>query len=182
MAEGAIQPYDYINDSYGVACLQAAQDSKSDIMRFGAALVNSMGEIISTGRNRQVFRAATHEGKLRSPEYIMLGGNVAYAVHAEQDAIFQALLRGYSVEQTQLYILGFSPNPLTFGKLSIVLPDVFTCKVCPNTMLRFGIPVNIPTLLGWQLLAPHEAKKSAESQQGHWGRFTVDENRSLIAA
>lgn len=150
----------YREDPIGRRCLTLAAQSKSR-MKFGAVLVKS-GKVIGTGWNRL---STLKERKLLS--------HVDYAIHAEQAAIAYALLNGRNIKDSEIFVLGFvAKDP---RKLSQRAKQVFICKKCPHSFLRFGIAVNIPHISGWIRLTAEEAARTASvvCGKGYWTKFAT---------
>lgn len=156
--------FDYRRNPWGRACLRLAHNSRGS-MRFGSVLVKA-GRVIGWGFNHRPGKELRAWGKKFGMPHI------DYAIHAEQMAILDALIKGHDVRGAKLYILGYSDVPGTRGNLSVRDGRFFTCKKCAKSLLKFEVSVWIPYLTGWTLLSPDEAAQSAESQQGYWTKFT----------
>lgn len=144
---------DYLKDEIAVECLELAQQSKAKV-GFGALLFDARGNIAGRGRNR---RSVYGENDL-------LGGGVDYAAHAEQAAAIDAIKKGASLADSQIYVLGRVMRGEQKGFLSIrhrQSDTYFSCVRCAKMFVRFGISVSIPLPKGWHQLSAEEALQSA---------------------
>jgi hypothetical protein len=155
---------DYLNDRYGKLCLTFADRSKGE-MKFGAVLIKGR-RMIGGGWNRLSTEA---ERKTLT--------HVDYAIHAEQAAIYDALYCEADLNGARLYILGYAKN---HSHLSVREGAYFTCRKCPHTLIKFNIPVMIPTPQGWKKLSPELALESAKQHKGHWQKFIKDVKQEKI--
>lgn len=146
---------DYLKDRFGKVCLQLAHNSKGE-MKFGAVLVKGT-KIIGKGWN-----------KLSTKEERAVLSHVDYAIHAEQGAVYDALQKGEDLTGSKLYVLGYAKS---LDHLSVRDGKYFTCRKCPHALMRFDIPVYIPTPEKWVKLLPQEALESAKEHRGHWQKF-----------
>lgn len=153
MSKGSMK--NYLKDRFGKVCLQLAHNSKGE-MKFGSVLVKD-GEIIGQGWNKRSV-----------PEERARLTHVDYAIHAEQGAIYDALISGYDPTGSKLYVLGYSKS---IEHLSVRTGKYFTCRKCPHAFKRFDINVYIPTPTKWVKLTPDEALTSAKEHMGHWQNF-----------
>ena len=143
---------DYKKDTYGKECLNLAAMSKSN-MKFGAIVVRD-AQIIGKGWNR----LATKEDRGIIP-------HVDYCIHSEQAAILDAILRDEPLINAKVYVLGYGARN---GILSTREGKYFTCKRCSKSLVKFDLPVMIPTPTGWVELSPEEATESAKYHKGYW--------------
>ena len=152
--------YDYLNDEYGKICLERAEQCKTDV-GFGAVLVQHR-RIIGTGRNRLATQADRN-----------LIPRTDYCIHAEQDAIADALRHGYDVQDTQVYVLGICLHGKNKGNLTVRTEDIFICKKCPHVFIKYNITVNIPHVNGWHPIEPHRALEIGRklADKGYWKEF-----------
>lgn len=152
--------YDYLNDEYGKICLAMAKQCRTDV-GFGAVLVAN-NRIIGQGRNR----LATDEDRA------MLS-HVDYAIHAEQDAILDAIRNGWYINGSNIYVLGICLAGKNKGRLTTRTEHVFICRKCPHAFIRYNTTINIPHVDGWYPISP---EKSLEigiklSNKGYWKEF-----------
>lgn len=157
-----MRKYDFVNDKIAKACLVEAEKGKSYI-GFGAVLVRD-GIILTRGRNR---RSNSIDRSLLS--------HVDYAIHAEQDVVSQALQKGISLEDTEIYVLGKVLRGENVGTLTIRTDLEFGCIKCPHTFIRFGIPIIIPHITGWVKLSPEESLKTGvefKKSLRNWKKFS----------
>jgi hypothetical protein len=154
---------DYSNDPYAQACVKALQGSKAKLA-FGAVLLNDRGEAIASGRNRR----ARNEDRRFSLTHI------DYAVHAEQDACLQALMKSIEPNGGTLYVLGRYLHGPRRGLTTVRTDARFTCARCATSVLiPFQIQVAIPLQSGWRILSPAEALCGAKTVRGtgYWQSF-----------
>lgn len=151
---------DYTKDRYGKLCLELAEQCKTDV-GFGAILIKG-NKIIGRGRNRR----STLEDRL-------LLSHVDYAIHAEQDAIANAIRNGYDVQNTRVYVLGKCLQGKNKGKLTTKTEDVFICSKCPHTFIKYNITVYIPHIEGWHPIKPEDALNIGKqmANKGYWKEF-----------
>lgn len=145
----------YLKDRFGKICLELAHNSKGE-MRFGSVLVKE-DVIIGKGWNKR----STGEERAALT-------HVDYAIHAEQGAVYDALVNGFDVTGAVCYVLGYSKS---LDNLSVRDGKYFTCRKCPHTLIKYNIPVFIPTGKTWAKLSPMEALESAKEHMGHWTKF-----------
>jgi len=154
----------YKTDTYGAICLELSTKSKSSL-GFGAILVSKRGAILGMGWNRK----ATKEDR-DMMKY------VDYAIHSEQAAILDGLLRHRNIEGSQIYVLGQVMQGVNKGLLTIKEEKVFICTKCPHAFLQYNISVNIPHKDGWLNMTPEEATETGKKfyGQGYWDKFTFN--------
>ena len=158
--------FDYENDTYGKECLIEAEKSKGRI-GFGALLVKN-NDVLGRGWNHRP-----------RPEERGIITHVDYAIHAEQAAFVDAVLKGMrkkELEGSQIYVLGRVLQGPKRGKLTTRRGKAFICKKCPRSVfVPFKISVWIPHTTGWLLLSPEEAIKTAGNVcgNGYWNNFLV---------
>lgn len=157
--------YNYYNDKYAQICLEMAQQCKTDV-GFGAVLVRSDGVILGRGRNR----LATNMDR-------MFLTHVDYAIHAEQDAIVNAIRSTYSVYDTSVYVLGMCLTGKNKGKLTTRTEDIFVCRKCPHAFIKYNIKVFIPHVEGWHSIEPYKALEIGNklAQKGYWKEFVTQD-------
>lgn len=155
--------HDYYKDFYGTMCLFMAKQCKTDV-GFGAVLVKN-GLVIGIGRNR----LATKEDRDLIPY-------VDYCIHAEQDAIANALRFGFDVTGGNLYVLGMCLAGKNKGKLTTRTEDIFICNKCPHVFIKYNITVNIPHIEGWHPIEPYKALEIGRrmSHKGYWKDFIAN--------
>lgn len=114
-------------------CLRLAHQSKSKKMGFGAVLV--IDGLWYTGRNRQLKRR-------EKPPFPVC----PWSIHAEQDALYQALKAKADVSRGVMYIAGcFNDTGATY----IVNDNVSTCSPCYKLRLKYGFSTRMLTQRGW---------------------------------
>lgn len=155
-----LKPYNYKKDTYGQICLAMAVKCNTDV-GFGAVFVKN-NEVQGIGRNR---RATDRDRKLIP--------HTDYAIHAEQDAILNALDSGYSIEDGEIYVLGKCLSGKNKGMLTTRTERIFVCRKCPHVFLKYNISVNIPYITGWMNIPARESLEigSKVAQRGYWGSF-----------
>jgi hypothetical protein len=160
--------FDYRQDLIGRACLELAEECKTDV-GFGAVLVKE-GRIIGRGRNRR----STAEERARL-------SHVDYAIHAEQACILDAIDSGHDITGSEVYVLGIALKGKNKGALTIRYEPTFVCSKCPHTFVRFNIPVNIPWKGGWFRLTPEEAMEVGTrlANKGFWKEFVNGDAESI---
>lgn len=160
---GVRRPFDYLNDRYAVACLEQAENGRSDVC-FGSVLVKH-DRILGRGWNRR----ATQEDRNRLT-------HVDYAIHAEQAAILDAIDRGHNPTGGTIYVLGFARTGPNKGQLTTRTQKIFVCRKCPHTLKRYNVNVCIPHIRGWSMLTPEQAARTGEqySKDGYWKRFVKE--------
>lgn len=158
--------FNYLNDEYGILCLNMAEQCKTDV-GFGAVLVKHFNilnfeTIIGIGRNRR--------SNFNDRYYI---SHVDYAIHAEQAAIMDAITHGYDPTNGRVYILGKCLHGKNKGKFTIRTEDVFICRKCPHTFIKYNITVMIPHVEGWHPIEPQKALEIGTrlAQKGYWKEF-----------
>jgi hypothetical protein len=160
--------FDYRQDLIGRACLELAEECKTDV-GFGAVLVKE-GRIIGRGRNRR----STAEERSRL-------SHVDYAIHAEQACILDAMDNVHDITGSEVYVLGIALKGKNKGALTIRYEPTFVCRKCPHSFVRFNIPVNVPYYTGWYRLSPDEAMEVGTqlANKGFWKEF-VNGDREKI--
>jgi len=141
-------------DLYLEKCLKLAQNSKANV-RFGS-FIEKNGEILGCGWNRISY---LYERKLY---------RVDYCTHAEEAALFKALVTFKNFEGAILYVSGFLKN----GDPFLRDKAYFTCRRCAGkVLLPFDLPVKVLTKSGWHKLNPEEAYDCSIKffKQGFWG-------------
>ena len=154
--------FDYINDKYGKICLELADQCKTDV-GFGAVLVKD-NKILGTGRNR-----------LSTKQDRNLLSHVDYAIHAEQSAIVDALLKEYDIYDSQIYVLGLCLRGKNKGNLTVRTERIFVCSKCPHSFVKYNISVNIPHVTGWMNISSSEAMEIGKkvANKGYWKDFVT---------
>jgi hypothetical protein len=147
--------FDYGNDRYAKACLSEAEKGRSP-MRFGSVLVKG-NSIIGRGRNRLANAQLREKMKY-----------VDYCIHAEQDAILDALNKGIDPSGARCYVFGYVASGKYKGTYTTRETPVFGCKRCPHTLEKYNVSVVIPHVDGWVKLSPKEAKETANGISGIW--------------
>jgi hypothetical protein len=152
--------YNYDNDRYAKECLVLAKQCKTDV-GFGAVFVKN-NQILGRGRNRW----ATAEDRAIIPR-------TDYAIHAEQSAILDAILKGHDVRNGHVYVLGMCLLGQNKGKLTTRTERIFVCSKCPHVFMQYNISVHIPHVTGWMKLSAKEALEigTKVANKGYWGNF-----------
>lgn len=154
--------YDYLNDNIANLCLKYSENCKSDIS-FGAVLIKN-NEILGYGWNRL---STKFERKVLT--------HVDYAIHAEQAALFNALLRfgKEKVKNSTIYVLGKVTKGTNKGKLTLRKKGEFLCSKCPNNFKKYNVNVNVPAVSGWTTLTADEALITGKNIKGKffWKNF-----------
>lgn len=153
--------YNYLNDPYGIICLEQAQQGRTNV-GFGAVCVVG-GVVAGVGRNRR----ATADDRARLT-------HVDYAIHGEQAAILDAIDNGYDVTGADVYVLGQVLSGKNKGALTTRTVAQFGCKKCPHTFVRYGITIHVPHVDGWLALSPEDAMRTGKEFSGDykWLRFS----------
>lgn len=154
--------YDYARDRFGKACIGEAKLSKSNI-GFGAVLVKN-NRIIGRGRNT-----------LPTKQERTVLNYIDYAIHAEQQCVVDALLKGKNISGAEIYVVGVIMRGPKKG--TIAFQSSFVCRNCPpSVLLRFKLSVHIPTSHGWKKVSPATAAKSSKKFHGtgHWKRIASE--------
>jgi hypothetical protein len=99
---------------------------------------------------------------------------VDYCIHAEQDAILNAIRLGNNPENGTVYVLGFANAGPEKGKLTTRDKKVFVCKKCPHTLQQYNVSVCIPHIYGWCELTSKQAMYTGLllAKDGYWKKFT----------
>lgn len=115
-------------------CLRLARLSKSKKMGFGAVLVIDGQRFV--GRNRQLRRN-------EKPPFPVC----PWSIHAEQDALYQALKAKADVSRGVMYIAGIFTDT---GEVYVPRELFSTCERCYKLRLRYGFATRLPTKDGWR--------------------------------
>jgi len=136
------------NNPYYLACINLAKQSKGN-ERYGSIIVSD-GSIIGCGFNRAIAHWAF--GKL--PREIRQG----MANHAEVEAMNDALSRGFSLVDTEMYVAGYFPKT---GQL--FFKKQYTCVKCIPYLRAQGIvSISVPTPNRWIKKTLDQAEREAK--------------------
>jgi len=126
----------YLNDLVSLAL-----KSKSDIVRFGAVVVDKAGKIQGRGWNR---RSKGAERKKIS---------TGFSLHAEMAAILQAEKKlGRKLDKSfSVYVLPLHPGA---ARYAVRLPGIFTCASCAAAFNSRGLSVYVLSSRGWKRRKP----------------------------
>jgi hypothetical protein len=153
--------YNYEQDEYGKICLRFAKQCRTEV-GFGATFVDRNGYLAGVGRNR----LATNFDRRMIP-------HTDYAIHAEQSAILDAILKGYDIIGGQVFVLGLCLTGKAKGKLTTRTERIFVCRKCPHVLTKYDISVNIPYITGWMNIPAKEAMEigTRVADKGYWKDF-----------
>lgn len=121
-------------------CLQAARKSNCDKIKFGAVVIGSNGDLLSTGWNHIPKSNITCKencvGDIRKDVKSGTCVERCYSIHAEQHAVLNAGKReGYNPPY-ELAVIGILPDGTLFDN-----GGGFYCTVCARIMKSAGVKV-----------------------------------------
>lgn len=148
-------------NDYFEKCFQLAEKSPCKKMKFGSVIILDK-KIIGQGYNHPVHKCVEYlcNPCIRESEDISSGTRVELcsAVHAEQDAIFDARLGINDLSSSRLYIAGFYAD----GEKFIKQEKGFYCSFCSRIIARVGInDIRILTTKGEESLNIEELLASS---------------------
>lgn len=150
------------DDPYFQRCIELSR--LTDAPETHGALIEYGGTIIGEGRNRAI---AHKDFKL--DRVIRMG----FSNHAEVEAMNDALMHGYSLKGTTIYVAGIMVNENNL----LYIADHFSCVKCIPYMRKFGVSgVHVPTRSGWKYFDTDQAFETAQ----FFKKFTYEKRLAEI--
>lgn len=158
--ENQIQPNSLFSNRLYRICLEAAQDSECQKMRFGCLVIYKGKVVVRTANQtieplRYICEPECIRFAIQSRTESMLGA----CGHAEEWAIWETVRLGIPLEKCSFYIAGFDAKTSTPWLKKEISHTCLRCAV-QMYMAKVG-KIYVPVINRWESLNPEEAVKTA---------------------